>query len=78
MITKACASEEIVGDRQMHDRLVAGRQQRLQTLGRAAGQRHGRLAARQIDHAHIAPEHPSDMPLPKALAQASLAAKRFA
>ena len=31
----------------------------LQTLGGAAGQAHGRLPRREIDHPHVAPEHPA-------------------
>jgi len=45
---------------------------------RAAGQAQCRLAGRQIDDAHVAQATPARSPVPNALAQASLAAKRFA
>jgi len=46
-----------VGQRQIDLRGQAGRGDRFQPLGRAAGQKQRRLAARQIDHAQIAEEH---------------------
>ena len=45
---------------------------------RPAGQRHGGLAAGQVHHPHVAPIDTACRPVPSALAQASLAAKRLA
>ena len=57
MITNACASGKSSVIVRWIDGPVFGRQQLRQPRGRAAGQRHGRLAAGQVDHAHVAPEH---------------------
>ena len=46
-----------VGQGEVDLRRHAGRGDLLQAGQRAAGQRHGRLAAAQVDHAHVAPEH---------------------
>ena len=62
----------------MDDRLVPLRASCSQPLESAAGEPEGRPAARQVDDLHVAPEHPWLMPVPSALAQASLAAKRRA
>ena len=53
----ACASRAFVGQRDVDPGLAAGRRDRLQPRQRAAGELHGRPSARQIDHAHVAPEH---------------------
>ena len=37
--------------------LMTLRRERVEALSRAAGQRHGRPAGRQVDHAHVAPPH---------------------
>jgi hypothetical protein len=47
----------LVGDGQVDDGLAAGRDDRRQTRRRAAGKKHRRLARRQVDDAHVAPEH---------------------
>src|ERR1039458_520912 len=43
----------------MDHRPHAGWGELSQTLGRAAGQNHGRLARTQAGHSHVAPEHPA-------------------
>src|SRR5271166_224203 len=48
----------LVGEGQVNERLGSRRQDRSQPLGGAAGQAHGRLPGREIDHPHVAPEHP--------------------
>ena len=48
---------EIVGDREVDLRHVVSWHKALQPLGRAAGKLHRWLSARQIDDAHVAPEH---------------------
>ena len=46
----------VVGEAEVDLRGHAGRGERSQPRRRAAGQRHGRLAAAQVDDAHVAPE----------------------
>ena len=47
----------VVRQGDMHDRRMAGRCHRREPLRGAAGQAHGRAAARQVDDLHVAPEH---------------------
>src|SRR5271165_2040454 len=46
----------LVGDREMDEGFRSWREDRLQALGRTAGQPHGRLPRRQVDDPHVAPE----------------------
>ncbi|SIT58762.1 hypothetical protein BQ8794_60071 [Mesorhizobium prunaredense] len=55
---KGLSKRKIIGDGEVDRRSVPFRQDLVQLLRRPAGQRHGRLAAGQIDDAHVAPEHP--------------------
>src|SRR5208282_2830437 len=57
----------LVGEGQVDGRLGSRRQDRSQSLCGAAGQAHGRLAGRKIDHPHVAPEHPAPEPGPQGL-----------
>ena len=51
-----------VGDRDIDARRIALGRDRLQAALRPSGQFHGRPAARQIHHTHIAPPHPAAQP----------------
>ena len=46
-----------VGDGQVDARLAAGRSHGIEPRERAAGKLHGRTSRRQVDDAHVAPEH---------------------
>ena len=68
----------LVGDGQVDEAFGPGRQDRFQTFGGAAGEKHGRLAGREIDHPMSHQNTPRLRPVPSALAQASFAANRLA
>src|SRR5215207_4911410 len=46
----------VVGERDVDDRLMAGRHHALEPLERSAREAHGRPPAGQVDHLHVAPE----------------------
>ena len=55
--TKACRIGVLVGEAQMDQRNVPGRDDGPEPLGGASRQVHGRLARGPVDDAHVAPEH---------------------
>src|SRR5579883_944545 len=68
----------LVSDGEMDEGDAAGRRDRLEPLRSAAGQAHGRLPARQIDHAHVAPEHAAPEAGPERLGASLLGGETFA
>src|SRR3954469_716135 len=52
----------IVGERDVHDRLVAGRGHAFEMLERPSGEAHGRAPAGQVHDLHVAPEHAAPHP----------------
>ena len=78
MITKACASGKSSVIVRWIDGPVTGRQQLRQPRGRAAGQVMVGLPPGRLTTPMSRQNTPCAMPVPSALAQASLAAKRLA
>src|SRR6185436_11605275 len=56
---KRLRERPLVGDSDIDPRLVARRRDRLEPLERTAGELHRGAPRGQVDHPHVAPEHPS-------------------
>src|SRR5690606_31770980 len=65
----------IVGNRKMDDSPVAIGNEGIEPLGSPTRKLHGRLAAGQVDNAHVAPEHPAREPCPECLGAGFLGGK---